>query len=327
MEPRFHTGDLAVVRPAERYTIGEVVAYRSTLLHVTVLHRIVARYGGRYVFKGDHNNFLDPVRPDRSELLGKLWFRVPHGGVLLGTLHTPYFAAALVGCLGVLTLVGAGEERRRRRRRRSGATSAGHRPAMPVTPRDHTSAPPLSGGVVLAGAAVAAVLFLGLCLVAFTRPASRPVAKSIRYVQEVGFGYRAGAPAGLVYPDGIVRTGDPIFTQLVHRVSFEVAYHFSTTAPHRLAGPEQIALELLGPGGWSRSLPLASPTRFTGDRATARVNLELARVQQLMDQLGRQIGTPSGGFSLRPGRPDSDRWTGGRPAAQDRLQPDARLEP
>src|SRR5438309_7768906 len=58
MEPRFHTGDLAVVRPADRYTVGEVVAYRSTLLHVTVLHRILARHGDRYVFKGDHNNFL-----------------------------------------------------------------------------------------------------------------------------------------------------------------------------------------------------------------------------------------------------------------------------
>ncbi|MGZ4330749.1 MAG: signal peptidase I, partial [Solirubrobacteraceae bacterium] len=59
MEPSFRTGDLALVRPADQYRVGQVVAYHSTLLHVTVLHRIVAHRGGRYFFKGDNNNFID----------------------------------------------------------------------------------------------------------------------------------------------------------------------------------------------------------------------------------------------------------------------------
>ena len=29
MQPRFHTGDLAIVRPAERYKVGDIVAYRA----------------------------------------------------------------------------------------------------------------------------------------------------------------------------------------------------------------------------------------------------------------------------------------------------------
>ena len=29
MEPGFHTGDLAILRPADRYAVGDVVAYRS----------------------------------------------------------------------------------------------------------------------------------------------------------------------------------------------------------------------------------------------------------------------------------------------------------
>src|SRR5581483_7429117 len=86
MEPRFHTGDLAIVRPAPSYRVGEIVAYHSTLLHVTVLHRIIARRGNRYVFKGDNNNFIDPVQPTRSELLGKLWIHLPHGGFVLKAL-------------------------------------------------------------------------------------------------------------------------------------------------------------------------------------------------------------------------------------------------
>ena len=68
---RFHTGDLAIVRPAANYRVGEIVAYWSTLLHTVVLHRIIARHGDLYVFKGDNNHFIDPRDPTRSELLGK----------------------------------------------------------------------------------------------------------------------------------------------------------------------------------------------------------------------------------------------------------------
>ena len=124
MEPRFHTGDLAIVRPAANYRVGEIVAYWSTLLHTVVLHRIIARDGNRYVFKGDNNHFIDPVRPTRSELLGKLWIHVPHLGRVLQMLHTRVAAALLCAVVGLLALFGVKETGRRRRRRRKGATGS-----------------------------------------------------------------------------------------------------------------------------------------------------------------------------------------------------------
>src|SRR5438445_716851 len=48
MQPRFHTGDLALVRPADHYRVGMIVAYRGSLLKVVVLHRIVAIHDGHY---------------------------------------------------------------------------------------------------------------------------------------------------------------------------------------------------------------------------------------------------------------------------------------
>src|SRR3954470_24782486 len=59
MQPRFHSGDLAVVRPTDHYRVGDIIAYRSTVLRVVVLHRIVAIKGDHYVLKGDNNDFLD----------------------------------------------------------------------------------------------------------------------------------------------------------------------------------------------------------------------------------------------------------------------------
>ena len=71
MEPRFHSGDLALVREQSDYRVGQIVAYRNRQLDTIVLHRIVARDGSRYVFKGDNNNFVDFEHPRRSQLLGR----------------------------------------------------------------------------------------------------------------------------------------------------------------------------------------------------------------------------------------------------------------
>jgi len=61
MHPRIHTGDLALVRPAASYHVGDIVAYRNPELHVVVLHRIHSiSAGGRYRFKGDNNSWIDP---------------------------------------------------------------------------------------------------------------------------------------------------------------------------------------------------------------------------------------------------------------------------
>ncbi|HTW11472.1 MAG TPA: signal peptidase I, partial [Solirubrobacteraceae bacterium] len=104
MEPLFHTGDLAIVRAASTYKIGEIVAYHSSLLHEVVLHRIVAIHDGRYTFKGDNNDFFDPVHPTRSQLIGRLWIHLPHVGLILEKLRTPVGAAALAVAIGLLLL-------------------------------------------------------------------------------------------------------------------------------------------------------------------------------------------------------------------------------
>ena len=131
MEPRFHSGDLALVRPEDTYRVGQIVAYHSTLLHVTVLHRIIGRDGNRYVFKGDNNRFIDPTHPTRAELLGALWLRVPHGGRALKLIHSPVGAAIVCAALGLLLLFGGREQQRRRRRRAGPPRAIGRPKALP----------------------------------------------------------------------------------------------------------------------------------------------------------------------------------------------------
>ncbi|MBV9606456.1 MAG: signal peptidase I [Solirubrobacterales bacterium] len=288
MEPRFHTGDLALVRPAGDYKVGQIVAYWSTLLHTVVLHRIHAIHGSHYVFKGDNNDFLDPVNPTRADLLGKLWLHVPGGGRWLNFVHSPLIAAVICGLLATGLLFGFGEKQRRRKRRRNGPPGKG----IPIV---NTSAQQNAGrridfGALLTASAVAAAVFVVLGAVAFTRPASTLTPATTGYTQQVSFGYSASAPAGPVYATGTIHTGDPIFVSLVHNLGVDVNYRFVSVAEHDVSGTEKIVLRLTGQGGWSRNLILTPTTRFTGDHTSTVVSLDLSRIQKLLARVSVLTG-------------------------------------
>lgn len=297
MEPHFHTGDLALVRPAARYRVGEIVAYHNTLLRTVVLHRIVALHGDRYVFKGDHNNFLDPSQPTRAQLIGALWLRIPHGGRVLKWLHTPLTAAAVTGVAALLLLVGVKEKRRRRKHHRNGANRSGGPRLQLMNPRHHGTLPPTVQAMLLA-AAVAVVLFTAAGVVAFTRSPERSTTERIPYAQQVAFGYHASVGAGPVYPTGMVRTGDPIFLSLVHRLGVQIAYRFSGGTSHRVTGTEQVFVQLAGPAGWSRSFPISPVRRFTGDHFQAAVTLNLPSILSLLARIQALTGIPVGTASM-----------------------------
>jgi signal peptidase I len=301
MEPRFHTGDLALVRPADQYKVGDVVAYHSSLLHTVVLHRIVAIHEGRYTFKGDNNRFLDPEHPTGSQVVGKLWMHLPGGGVTLKWLHTPVVAGVICGLLGLFLLYGVGEkeQRRRRRRRQAASGSADHGPRLVNTPRDQDIPRLINFGALLGAWALAAVAFVVLAVFAFTRPAHRAVRRSIPYTQQVSFGYNARVPAGPVYPDGRINTNDPIFLSIVHHLDVHIAYRFASGAPATVAGTEEVLLNLIGPSGWTRSFVLVPRTHFAGEATSTRVTLNLRQLESLMAEIEKLTATPGfGSFSL-----------------------------
>jgi signal peptidase I len=287
MQPRFHTGDLALVRPVDHYRVGMIVAYHSSLLKVVVLHRIVAIHDGRYTFKGDNNNFLDPVHPTRSQLIGALWLRVAHGGRILHAVHSQVTVILLCVFVGLL-LIGGTEKRRRGRRR-------GNRPprplqAKPVTRlRDNSSLAPSLRGLLI-GVAAAAAAFLVVGGFALNHPTTKSATHSVPYSQTATFDYHAAAPRGVVYPDGAVNTGDPIFLALVHRIGVKVGYQFNAPLASGVRGTEQLLLNLAGPSGWTRTIPLTSVRRFRGMRGSIAATVDLAPIQSLLLQVTKQTG-------------------------------------
>lgn len=300
MEPRFHTGDLAIVRPAGRYKVGEIVAYWSTLLHTVVLHRIHAIHGNTYLFKGDNNDFIDPTRPTRADLLGKLWLHIPGGGKWLNALHSPVIAAVVCGLLAMGLLFGFGERQRRRKRRRNGAQGSILRGTALVSSSSHPSLRQLFNFTALITAVgVAAAVFAVLGVIAFTRPTSRPTVAATEYRQQVSFGYGARTVPGPVYATGKVKTGDPIFLTLVHELNVGVNYQFVSAAPHAISGTEKIILRLTSLSGWSHSMVLTPATHFAGDGTRTVVTLDIPHLQSLLGRVSSLTGMLGSSFTIR----------------------------
>lgn len=279
MEPSLHRGDLAVLRARPSYSVGEVVGYKNGDLKRVVLHRIIGRHGSRFVFKGDNNQFVDSFEPASNQVVGRLWLRVPAVGNVLLWLHTPR-NSIVVGALAALLLagggLGAGAGTRRRRS-----------PERARVARGSTLA--LGRPVAIAGAA--GVLGFGLAgLVGFAHPTTRAASDGNAYLQHLSFGFTGAAPAGAVYPDGRVRTGDTVFTKLVHRLTFTADYRFDSALPHVLRSRAKLVATLESQQGLSRMFPLDRTRTFTGDRWRGRGTLDLDGIRAAIDGYERSTG-------------------------------------
>jgi signal peptidase I len=334
MEPQFHTGDLAVLRASSEYHVGDVVGYHSATLGTVVMHRIVADDGGALTFKGDNNTWIDPDHPTKADLVGRLAVRVPHGGRYIAALDSTPGRCVAGGVVALLLLGGAGRARRRRALRTSGGRHrAGTRraptprPFAPVatipqaaaatltptlTPTLTATFPrrvPRAQALTALGALVALVAAGGWLLsLSPTAPTTRTIV-----VQQTGtFGYSADVTSSVVYPDGLLHSGEPIFTQIARSVDF--SFDYRADAP--LTGSVALAATLVGPSGWTSPLAAGVAAPVRGGSGHATVTVDLARAQAALDAFTATTGVMATSMSvvLTP-KLDATGAVGGQPLA------------
>lgn len=115
MLPHFHADGVVVTREQSTYRVGEVVAYHNRQLGAVVMHRIIARDGDRYVFKGDNNHFRDSYHARRSDLVGEEWIYWPGAGRYLLMMRKPIVFGLVVAGIATLSLRTTRRSRGRRR--------------------------------------------------------------------------------------------------------------------------------------------------------------------------------------------------------------------
>ena len=140
MQPTFFTGDLAVVRHSDSYDPGDIVAFRppdaEPTSHGLVIHRIVGGSAANgFLTQGDNRQSPDPWRTRPSDIVGRVWFSMPHVGRFIAQLREPLVVAPLASGLTVfLVLLGGGRRREGRRRdddRTGGSQDGDAQPAVP----------------------------------------------------------------------------------------------------------------------------------------------------------------------------------------------------
>jgi signal peptidase I len=285
MEPRFHTGDLAILRASDTYNVGDITGYHSSTLHRVVMHRIVKIQNGLYTFKGDNNSWLDPAPAEKSQLIGKLALRVPHGGIVLAMTQraAPYLVVAL------MLIAGGGTAAVQRRGRRKRGTMSRHAAARGPNSGSLKTMPPQL--VTAAGiTAVAVALGMGLLALAATAPVVTSQAKTAQSQQMV-FSYSAPVGQTAAYDTTTASSPDPIFRKLSNFVDLHLAY---SGAPGTMA----IAVEESNGLGWHSTWQLAPASPVSGRREVQTVRLDLAQFDAKARAAALATGLPTGNVAL-----------------------------
>lgn len=180
MLPRFHAGDLVVVRKATHYPVGTLAAYPNVPFHSVFFHQIIAQADGRYVFQGINNPVADNFHPTRQQIIGRLWFSLPGVGSWFVFWRKPAHAALLVGALTLVTTFTT--PRRKRRMGRVGQKAG---------PVFTAFASPGPWWTVSGLFAVCAAAGLGISGWSYTHPLYAVQSKPIAYTQKMHFNYQA----------------------------------------------------------------------------------------------------------------------------------------
>jgi signal peptidase I len=287
MQPRFQTGDLAVVYPASRYRTGEIAAYRSNLLHTVVLHRIVAKTADGYVLKGDNNSWRDPEHPTEDQMVGRLSARVPNGGVILDWVHNPLIAGLLT--LAITTTGATGRRRRRHRRARAERTPMSLHDLRTISRTRWTDA---------AAAGMVALLCGGLAAATYVFSGPSVDVEKVPWSTQVSYAYTATTPANLVYPDGEVHPGQTVFRKLVTRLTVHATWSLHTDARHHIQGTARLQATVHGPAGWTHSVDLDAGHHIVGDRASLTGTIDLAALDTLVRHAADLTGVPTDSYTV-----------------------------
>lgn len=280
MEPKFHQGDLVVLRQQRDYQIGDIVAYEYPELG-TVFHRIVDVDNGKYVMQGDNNDFLDPYTPAPEEVLARFWLHLPNAGKVMKFLRSPMvlpiFVIFSTGLMAFLIL---------HQPKKRAPKSAAPRPApLNEKPMIKSEFSPNQDMLILLTTVL--LISLAVTVYAFVQPTTEMVTVPIDYSHNGVFSYTAPVPADL-FNDGLVRSGEPLFRNLVSGFTVTFDYQFQSAEAVTLAGTYDLLMEISEPNGWRKTYRLLGPVHFSGTEFTAVSYVDFGPIQQIIDNLEAQ---------------------------------------
>jgi signal peptidase I len=282
MEPVFHRGDLVVLREGKEYRVGDAVAYFEPELDSYVYHRIVSIDRGYFSLQGDNNDWIDTYRPVSEEIIGKEWMHLPRVGEIAQRLSLPIKLALVTGLGSVIGVVQKKKVRSPSRRNLGMFT----RQILERTLQKNLGIK-MEEIMMILGTLALVSFILGIF--AYMSPVWRTVSREIPYTQQGEFSYSGEAPSD-VYESNRIRSGDPLFLQLVCRIQAGFEYRFIGEGAEGLAGKYTLYAQINTPSGWKRKVILQPEQSFQGDTYQARTELDVCQFDRLIEEVNRSTG-------------------------------------
>ncbi len=290
MEPGFQAGDLAILRTADRYAVGDVVAYRSESMNTVVMHRVVSADATGFVTQGDNNDWLDEDKPSKDELLGRLFLRIPRGGIALDAITSPGAIVFLV--CGLLLVAGNARRPPVRRHLRAARRRVARRTAAYSVPlRSHARQAALGSGAV----ALVALVGGGVLLVL---PSTQTDSRTLTVTQQGQFSYAGAAERGTTYPSGVIETGDTVWTQLARQVTVSFAHTAMGPDLTELQGTMRLDVSVTAADGWTAVVTQGPVVPLESGSGTATATVEPTAAAALLSRHYAEIGGTGGGSTL-----------------------------
>jgi len=296
MEPTFHQGDLIILRTADQYFAGDVIAYRSATLNTTVLHRIISVDAAGFTTRGDHNTFYDPDHPRPADVIGSVWLRLPGAGSWLDAARQPANAATLFALAGLFGM-GVPAAIARRLQRTPKPKSGRRRPAS--TPG--TLAGAVTGLAVVVGILALATAGTGyLAYYVAKQPLTKTTTRPYSYKLLGTYNYSSTVPSSVVYPEGKVNTGDPVFLKITKGVDTSFDFQFTADGfPALVQGSARLDGVLRSDGsGWKRTFPLQGDTPISNGKVSLAGHLDLGDLVQTEKDYLAATGLQRESFTL-----------------------------
>ncbi|MEI7926345.1 MAG: signal peptidase I, partial [Chloroflexota bacterium] len=298
MEPLYHQGDLVLLRQADAYNIGDIVAFRDPVQGL-VLHRIRAREGTLWLTRGDNRGSDDVFKSSNSDIVGKAIFHVPGIGRALGQLQTPTNTVLLTVATMLIAAGGAAKATPLRRIRWARPNLAG----LAVQDRLATVVPrrwaaPLvlgspGGNTLSTGFAVLLACGVLLAGIAVAHGPTEVKPLPLLFEQRSSLEYTAKGAPGL-YDAAVASTGDPVFTNVADEVFFTFKYGVEGVVSNALVsdvqGRAKVDVEVSAVNGWKRTINIVPETVFTGEKTALTGKLSLRTVRELISQTEETAG-------------------------------------
>jgi len=91
MMPTIKTGSLVFTRPEKTYKVGDIVTFGpNTKTQTPTTHRIVAEKDGKFTTRGDANNGPDLSAITSSDIIGKMYLKIPYVGYAVAAARQPF---------------------------------------------------------------------------------------------------------------------------------------------------------------------------------------------------------------------------------------------